>query len=543
MDANFDWNSSADGLPALEHLEQFLEFETLITELSSRFVNRLPGEVDDEFDDSLRRVCQLVGIELAVLWQWKATDQAVDSPTHCYCAEAVSRTLEPLREEHFPWIRQQVLNGRRVILSSLDELPAEAAVDGENARLLGIKSSLSLPLAVGGEPPIGALSFNTLLAEHEWNEVLVNRLQLVAQVFTNALARRRHDKKLQDSEARLAAGAELAGLAFYEVNFGENVIYIDDRLRNLCGIPEEREHGLDALAFWMDHLHSDDSDRVLKMRRQLHEGSLERLSIEYRYLHPLHGEKWIHHLAGVSRRDSGGQAVHTYGVLRDVTENKRVENDMRDLSRRLIRAQEDERAMLARELHDDVTQRLAVLAIDVGRAELAAPAGGAVTETMQAVRGELMRLSEDVHALAYQLHPSILQELGLAEALRAECERRLRQIGPDVSTKLDPLPAEVGKDAALCLFRVAQEALNNVARHAGARSARVTLRPMDGGLLLAVRDDGVGFDPEHPRERMQLGLVSMRERMRLVNGTLDIESAPGRGTTIIAWVPVQGEMK
>lgn len=543
MDANFDWNFSAGGLPAIEHLEQLLKFETLITELSSRFVNRLPGEVDDEIDDSLRRVCELVGIELAVLWQWKGTDQALIRPTHTYYAEEVFRTLEPLRQELFPWVRQQMLNGRRVALSSLDELPAEAAVDRENAHLLGIKSSLTLPLAVGGEPPIGALSFNSLLAERGWNEVLANRLQLVAQVFTNALARRRRDKRLQESEARLAAGAELAGLAFYEVDFGENAIYIDERFRNLCGIPREQEQGLDAMAYWIDHLHPDDSEGVLEMRRQLHEGSLERLSIEYRYLHPAHGEKWIQHLAGVSRRDAKGQVVCTYGVLRDVTESKRAENDMRDLSRRLIRAQEDERALLARELHDDVTQRLAVLAIEAGRAELAAPAGGAVAESMQVVRGELMRLSEDVHSLAYQLHPSVLQELGLSEALRAECDRWLRQAGLDLAVNFDPLPAEVGKDAALCLFRVAQEALSNVARHAGARSASVTLRQMDGGLLLAVRDDGVGFDPEHQRKRMQLGLVSMRERMRLVNGTLDIESTPGQGTTIVAWVPAHGEMK
>ena len=97
-----------------------------------------------------------------------------------------------------------------------------------------------------------------------------------------------------------------------------------------------------------------------------------------------------------------------------------------------------------------------------------------------------MRLSEDIHSLAYQLHPSVLEELGLAEALRAECERRGRQGRLDVSVDLEPLPAGVGKDAALCLFRVAQEALNNVARHAGARAASVTLRQMDGGLLLAV---------------------------------------------------------
>ena len=121
-------------------------------------------------------------------------------------------------------------------------------------------------------------------------------------------------------------------------------------------------------------------------------------------------------------------AVKSYGVLRDVTERKRVEDELRDLSRRLIRAHEEERALLARELHDDVSQRLAVLAIDVGRAELAAP-DGAQAGTMQALREGLVRLSEDIHSLAYQLHPSVLEELGLAEALRAECERRGRQ-GP-----------------------------------------------------------------------------------------------------------------
>ena len=119
---------------------------------------------------------------------------------------------------------------------------------------------------------------------------------------------------------------------------------------------------------------------------------------------------------------------------------------------------------------------------------------------MRSVREGLVRLSEDIHSLAYQLHPSVLEELGLAEALRAECERRGRQGRLDLSVELDPLPAVVGKDAALCLFRVAQEALNNVVRHAGARAASVTLRQMDGGLLLAVRDDGVGFDPESPGE-------------------------------------------
>jgi signal transduction histidine kinase len=172
----------------------------------------------------------------------------------------------------------------------------------------------------------------------------------------------------------------------------------------------------------------------------------------------------------------------------------------------------------------------------VGRAELAAPEG-AHADVMRSVRAELVRLSEDIHSLAYQLHPSVLEELGLVEALRAECERRGRQGRLAVSMDLESISSMAGKEAELCLFRVAQEALNNVARHAGTDAASVTLRQADGGLLLAVRDDGVGFDPANPSLGRSLGLASMRERVRLVNGTLDIETAPGQGTTLVAWVP------
>jgi signal transduction histidine kinase len=288
----------------------------------------------------------------------------------------------------------------------------------------------------------------------------------------------------------------------------------------------------------MQQLHADDRERVLHMRRQLHAGTLEHLSLEYRFMQPILGERWFHHVARVSRRDASGCTLQSFGVLRDITEAKRAEEALHGLSRRLIQAHEDERALLARELHDDVTQRLAVLAIDVGRAELDAP-DAQQTDVLRSVGAELVRLSEDIHSLAYQLHPSVLEELGLVEALRAECERRHRHGGLAVSMDLESLPSVAGKETELCLFRVAQEALTNVARHSGTTAARVTLRQVDGGLVLAVDDDGVGFDTTNPKQDHSLGLASMRERVRLVNGTLDIESAPGRGTTLVAWVPTQ----
>jgi PAS domain S-box-containing protein len=392
---------------------------------------------------------------------------------------------------------------------------------------------------VGGDPSLGILGLNTLQAERDWPDALVKRLQLVAQIFANALARQRHDQKLLESQARLAASADLAGLAFYEVDFENGVAHVDDRFRDLCGVPADREQGLQVLTFWMEQIHPDDRDRILEQRAQLHAGDLERIAVEYRFMHPTQGERWIHHVARVARRDATRRTLKSFGVLRDITQTKHAEEALRDLSRRLIRAHEDERAMLARELHDDVTQRLAVLAIDVGRAELDAPEG-AQADVMRSVRAQLVRLSEDIHSLAYQLHPSVLEELGLVEALRAECERRARLGRLAVAMDLESLPAMAGKEAELCLFRVAQEALNNVARHSGTNVASVTLRQADGGLLLAVRDDGVGFDAANPKQGPSLGLMSMRERVHLVNGTLDIETASGRGTMLVAWVPALG---
>jgi PAS domain S-box-containing protein len=521
-----------------ENLQQRLDFESLVSDISSKFINLRPGEVDGEIEDALRRVSGPLGIDMAMLWQWSDLTPGVATATHVYTRQGVPAP-GPLQQAQFPWHAQELLAGRTVALPSLDALPAAAAVDRENASLVGIQSNLALPLVVGVNQSIGILGFSTVHAQREWPDVLVKRLQLVAQVFTNALARERQEHRLLQSQARLAASADLAGLAFYEVDFRGGVAHVDDRLRDLCGIPADRSQGLQALEFWMEHIHPDDRARVLELRRQLHAGELEHLSVEYRFPHPTRGERWIHHVGRVAQRDAGGRTLRSFGVLRDITEAKQAEAALRDLSRRLIRAHEDERALLARELHDDVTQRLAVLAIDMGRAELTA-ADGAQADVMRSVRTELVRLSEDIHSLAYQLHPSVLEELGLVEALRAECERRGRQGRLAVSMNLESVPAVAGQEAALCLFRVAQEALTNVARHAGTPTANIALRQADGGLLLAVGDDGVGFDPTRPREGRSLGMASMRERLHLVGGTLDVESSPGRGTTIVAWVPALG---
>jgi signal transduction histidine kinase len=207
-----------------------------------------------------------------------------------------------------------------------------------------------------------------------------------------------------------------------------------------------------------------------------------------------------------------------------------------EFSRRLLSAQEAERARVARELHDDVTQRLARLTLETEKFDSPQDSSPQASK-LRAVREELVHISQDVHSLAYRLHPALLDRLGLARALKFECERFSRQHSTRVDVTIDGLPRDIPPDTALGLFRITQEALNNISRHARAASAAVTLKATSGRLELVVTDTGVGFDATRDPDKPSLGLASMRERVRLLGGELTVDSEPERGTRVSAWVP------
>jgi signal transduction histidine kinase len=230
------------------------------------------------------------------------------------------------------------------------------------------------------------------------------------------------------------------------------------------------------------------------------------------------------------------QSALIAGLFWQRLRRRRAERETASLSGRLLMVHENERRRVARELHDDVTQRLAALAIEATRIE--GPHRMSGDEATRSIRDGLVKLSEDVHALSYRLHPSVIEDLGLVEALKAECERVTRSGAVTVQFTAKEIPKKLPQDTALCVFRVAQEALRNVVRHAGASSVEVSVARLDGGLQLAVSDNGTGFDPGRHADRPSLGLASIRERVNLLKGTVDIDSAQGRGTTVLAWVPL-----
>jgi len=235
----------------------------------------------------------------------------------------------------------------------------------------------------------------------------------------------------------------------------------------------------------------------------------------------------------------GLQAALIGSLIIQVRHRRETEGGFRALSRRLLAAHEDERGRLARELHDDFTQRLARLAIDTALLERALDsptlAGSAAT-----IRDGLIHLSEDVHALSYRLHPSTLDLLGLEEALKWECIHFSRTHSIEAKIASFEAPSKLPDEIGICIFRIAQESLRNVARHSQASSVVLSVEQTGDTLHLTVRDNGMGFDSGDLRSRPTLGIASMRERTELVRGTFEIVSARGQGTTVIVSVPLKG---
>lgn len=222
----------------------------------------------------------------------------------------------------------------------------------------------------------------------------------------------------------------------------------------------------------------------------------------------------------------------------DITEQRRSEQQLRDVSARLIRAQEEERNRIARELHDGLNQKLALLCVDL---QEFGQTHGDISQQLSMFSLRLQDVSADVHGLSHRLHPSKLDYLGLLPAVKSLCNElsgrrglQIEFINNDDSAEFEDLD----KELALCAYRVVQEALSNVIKHSGAVTARVQLRCRKHVLYLLVTDSGRGFSVDVAKHKGRLGLISMQERLRLANGKLIIRSRPNRGTQIEARIPL-----
>jgi PAS domain S-box-containing protein len=267
----------------------------------------------------------------------------------------------------------------------------------------------------------------------------------------------------------------------------------------------------------------------------------ELLSDEATVLHNLRaGERMVHlertrtsdsgeklHLASTISplRDGGGRLIGTVRSVRDISERKRAEEALARAKRKLVRVQEQERARIARELHDDIGQRLALLTVGLT----------GVSEELQMQASEI---AADLQSLSHELHPSKIEVVGAVTGMRVFCSEFAQQHQIDVDFQASDITRQLSSNISLSLFRIMQEALHNTAKHSGTRQCRVRLWEAHGWVHLVVSDEGKGFDLTATNENRGIGLITMQERVSIVDGDLRIESQSGSGTTVHARVPI-----
>ena len=218
---------------------------------------------------------------------------------------------------------------------------------------------------------------------------------------------------------------------------------------------------------------------------------------------------------------------------------KLAEEALSAVSQRLIEAHEEESARIARELHDDINQRLALASVRLGYLKQSPPASAAdLEQEIGAVSQDIADLVADIQALSHGLHPARLELLGLERAAAAFCEELSNRHDVTIDVRFENIPTAQPREISLCLYRVLQEALQNVVKHGGARHARVSLIGRVNTIELTVEDSGAGFDPHEAMRGPGLGLTSMKERLKAIGGQLAVHSQRGRGTTIHAVAPL-----
>jgi PAS domain S-box-containing protein len=288
---------------------------------------------------------------------------------------------------------------------------------------------------------------------------------------------------------------------------------------------------------WLEIIHSDDVAACFDTYTQAFD-RLEPFTMQYR-LRRHDGEyRWVLD-RGVPRFDANHSFAGYIGSCVDITDRKLAEEALSSVSRRLIDAQEQERTRIARELHDDINQRIAILGIELDVLQQSSPSSDTeLQRRFQEVRHLAAEIGSEIQGISHRLHSSKLEYLGLVAACKSFCGEAAEWHKVEVDFAAENIPTTLRQEVSLCLFRVLQESLNNAIKHSGAQRFEVRLRTTSDEIQLAVRDQGIGFDAAAAMISRGLGLISMRERVSFVNGMMLIASKPMAGTEITVRVPL-----
>jgi PAS domain S-box-containing protein len=360
----------------------------------------------------------------------------------------------------------------------------------------------------------------------------------VLAVGMDITEQKRAEEALRESEARFRLVADTAPALIWMSGTDKMFTFFNKGWLDFTGRSVDLELGNG----WADGVHPEDLPHCLDVYARAFDARAE-FSMEYR-LRRFDGEyRWVLDI-GVPRFNQDGSFAGFIGSCIDVSDRKLAEDALSGVNRKLIEAQERERARIARELHDDVGQRLALLTVELEQLrQMLVDSPADLLQRVEELRSHSSDIASDVQSLSHELHSSKLEYLGIATAMRAFCHELSVQHDAEIVFVHDEIPRNLSHEISLCLFRVAQEALQNAVKHSGVRHFDVELRYAPDAIQLTVRDSGSGFDVAESMRTSGLGLISMTERLKLVDGQLSIDSQAQRGTTIRASVPLRKAAK
>jgi PAS domain S-box-containing protein len=357
-------------------------------------------------------------------------------------------------------------------------------------------------------------------------------LQRVVGVIADITERKQAEQALRESEGRFRLVANTAPVLIWMSGTDKLCTYFNQPWLEFTGRPLEAELGNG----WVEGVHPEDLAACMDTYTQAFDRR-EPFQMEYR-LRRHDGEyRWVSDM-GVARFNPDRSFAGYIGSCIDVTDRKVAEESMASMGRRLIEAHEEERTWIARELHDDINQRIALLAIKMDQWNHLPGSSADTHNHIQNISQNLSEIGKDVQALSHRLHSSKLEYLGLVAAAKSFCKELSEQHQVQIDFNHSDIPRNLPKEIALCLFRVLQEALQNGVKYSEVRHFKVEFHSTPSDIELSVSDTGVGFDWQDAINQRGLGLISMRERVQLVNGDFSIRSERGQGTTISARVPL-----
>jgi len=297
-------------------------------------------------------------------------------------------------------------------------------------------------------------------------------------------------------------------------------------------------YGLDALKNWSEPIGIDHSKTGFRADVQaIIKGLKPEFENEY-ILRDVKPAKWF--LVRAAKLDMPAmRGFRILVTLEDITLRKHAEEELRQLGGRLIKAQEEERSRVGRDLHDDLNQQLAIFSIELEQLKRSLPGDRVdLTASVVSLMTRAQELASHIHELSYQLHPFKLDTLGLCAAIKSLCDETSDHRNLKIKFHQKGFPSSLPPEIALCMFRIAQEAVHNIVKHSGAQEAKLVLTRTSEVLHMKVLDSGCGFDIETAKLKKRLGLLSIKERLRLVGGDFSIRSRPSEGTQIDVLIPI-----